>query len=124
MADENTQDMGELNSFSQFIAQVDEGGLHHDLSVEVENIVAALNDAKHAGAKSPGAKLAINLAFKLDGQVIEVVGDFKTTLPKMKREKSVFWATARNRLTRNNPKQQRLPFRDITTSQNEEIRAV
>lgn len=124
MAEEYPQDTGELCSFSQFIAQVDEGGLHHDLSVEVENIVAALNDAKQAGAKSPAAKLAITLAFRLDGQVIEVVGDFKSTMPKVKREKSVFWSTAKNRLTRNNPKQQRLPFRDITAGGTDAARAV
>ena len=115
---------GEILSFSQFVQNLDEGGLHHDLTTGLVEVVAALNDARQAGTEKPVAAMTIKLAFKLDGQTIDVIGDFTTKLPKVKRERSTFWTTSANRLSRNNPKQQNLPFKDVTGERARDAKAI
>ncbi len=123
MADEQRPDPGEILSFSSFVQNLDDGGLHHDLTDALTEVVAALNDARAAGDGKPKASMAIKLSFALDGQTIDVTGDFTTKLPKVKRERSVFWTTAKNRLSRSNPKQQALPFKSVDRT-DDEVRAV
>ena len=113
MKPESPPDPGEIASFAQFVQNLDEGGLHHDLTTEITTIVEELNDARQAGASNPKASLPIKLSVSLDGQTIDVVGDFTTKLPKVKRERSVFWTTAKNKLSRSNPTQQNLPFKQV-----------
>lgn len=120
---EERPDPGEILSFSSFVQNLDDGGLHHDLTDALTEVVAKLNDARQAGDSKPKAELSIKLKFALDGQTIDVTGDFQTKLPKVKRERSVFWTTAKNRLSRSNPKQQSLPFKSVT-DRDEEVRAV
>ncbi|MTK12679.1 MAG: hypothetical protein F8N39_11520 [Clostridiaceae bacterium] len=115
MPDER-QDPGEILSFSQFVQNLDEGDLHHDLTNEISRIVAELNDARMEGANKPKAEMTIKLGFTLDGQTIDVTGDFATKLPRVKRERSVFWTTEKNRLSRSNPKQQTLPLKTVPTA--------
>ena len=125
MTDETTSPLtGEILSFSQFVQNLDEGGLHHDLTLGLTEVVAALNDARQAGTEKPVAAMTVKLAFKLDGQTIDVLGEFTTKLPKVKRERSTFWTTAANRLSRNNPKQQRLPFKDVTGERTADAKAI
>lgn len=115
---------GEIKAFSNFIAMLNDGDLHHDLTSAIENVIAALNDARQNGTSKPKASMTIKLAFCLDGQTVDVSGDFDVKTPKVKRERSVFWTTAANRLSRNNPQQQNLPFRDVTASASAIVRDV
>jgi len=121
---EESSSPGEILSFSQFVANLDEGSLHHDLSEALTEIVAKLNDARQGGTNKPKAGMTIKLAFQLDGQTIDVIGDFDVKTPKIKRERSVFWTTSKNRLSRNNPKQQNLPFKDVTGERRDSVKAV
>ena len=119
---EERPDHGEIVSFSSFISNLDEGGLHHDLTAALVDIVAGLNDARENGTANPKAGMTVKLSFSLDGQTIDVVGDFTTKLPKVQRERSVFWTTAKNRLSRSNPKQQSLPFKSVDRT--DDVKAV
>jgi hypothetical protein len=56
--------------------------------------------------------------------VVEVQGDFKETMPKVPRQKSVFYTTPKNTLSRNNPKQMNLPLRHVPVAPDGDVRIV
>ncbi|MBB4287949.1 hypothetical protein GGD88_003716, partial [Roseospira goensis] len=47
---------------------------------------------------------------------IDVVADLATRKPKMPRRRTTFFATEDNRLTRQDPRQQALPFKTVDTA--------
>ena len=105
-------------SFSTFIASQEDGMLHQDLTNAVQEIIAQLNNAviEHGGVHTAALGLALN--FKIEGGAIEVKAEVKTKLPKENRPRTIYWATPDNYLSRKNPKQSELPFRDVNlTSQ-------
>ena len=75
--------------------------------------VAALHEAASRTGKAKGS-LSLEIAFELRDGVIEVVADFKAKAPKLARGRSIFWATPDNNLTKRNPRQPDLPFRDVS----------
>jgi len=111
----------EALSFSTFIASQEDGQLHDDLTNAVQEIIAQLNNAvmEHGGVHTAG--IALTLAFKIDGGVIEVKADMKTKLPKENRPRTIYWSTPDNQLTRKNPKQSELPFRDVNAGEVRDI---
>lgn len=108
-------------SFATFLAEVEDGRLHHDLSEGLVELVTALVDQARTAGGKPRATLQINMAFKIDRDVVEVAGDFKLTKPKAERGRSIFWTTSDNRLSRLNPRQQQLPFRDVAIDKDQEV---
>lgn len=111
----------EALSFNTFVSAQEDGQLHGDLTKAVREIVAALNNAvmEHGGVHT--ASLKVDFAFKIDGGAIEVKADTKATLPKEKRPRTIYWATGDNYLTRRNPKQIDLPFRDVNAPATRDI---
>jgi hypothetical protein len=101
-------------SFSTLIGDLEEGQLHGDLTRAVQEIVAELHNARIESGGEPKASLGVVLNFAFDGDTITVTGTVKTTLPKRRRMRSVFYATEENHLTRRNPRQRDLPFKDVT----------
>lgn len=103
----------EALSFNTFVSAQEDGQLHSDLTKALREIVAQLNNAvmEHGGVHT--ASLKLDLSFKIDGGAIECKADTKATLPKEKRPRTIYWATADNYLTRRNPKQLDIPFRDV-----------
>jgi len=106
-------DPGEIRNFGTFVADVEDGELHTELTKAVREIVAELHNVAMDQGGSPKGALSITLGFKLDRGVIEVESAVKTTLPKRRRQRSIFYATADNNLTRRNPRQAELPLRDV-----------
>lgn len=102
-------------SFAIFLQHLDDGGLHADLSDEVKRVSKELTSFVDIyGAVAKGS-LTLVLSFKADRNgTIAVDGEIKTKLPKAKRAGSVFWSTAAGNLSPENPRQQRLPLRDVT----------
>jgi len=117
-------DTGALRSFPQFLTELEDGQLGNDLIKQVQEIVAAMNDAAMNGRGKSSAKLAIKVNFKLEGGVIEVAADYTATLPKAPRGRSIFWATPENNLSRRDPRQSTLALRDVTSGQAGTIRTV
>jgi hypothetical protein len=111
--EKSMSDTAIARSFGQFLAEVEDGDLHADLSTTLRDLVAGLHDAAVAGNGRAAGRLTLTLDFKTDGGAIDVASDIATKLPKAKRSRSVFWATPENNLTRRNPRQADLPFRDV-----------
>jgi len=104
------QPADQIRSFSQLIGALEEGALHHELTQQIQEIVATLNNHRAEYGGEPKGALSIALAFALKGSTIEITGKTTTTLPKASRERTILWTTGDNRLTRQNPKQMGLPF--------------
>lgn len=110
-------DPNEIYNFSQLIANHEDGLLNTDLSHQVRDIIAALNQHVIDHGGKPSATLSIKLNFKLDSNSIEVTASTGSNLPKEVRGKTIYWSTSGNVLTRQNPRQHSLPFRDVNTKQ-------
>nr|RAW04078.1 hypothetical protein DBT41_09580 [Aerococcus urinae] len=106
---------GSMRAFSQFLATLDGGNLHGDLSKELNDLVAALQDAA-GGRENTKGKIAVTFNFEYDAKsgMFEISGDYKVTPPKERRGKSVLWADGDNNLTPYHPKQQDMFVRDAT----------
>lgn len=100
-----------IRSFAQLLGALEDGQLHTDLTTALTDAVAGIQDALRDGAK-PKAKLVLTLDLRVDKGVIEIDGDYKVTLPKAERGRSIFWATPENMLSRSNPRQADM-FRDV-----------
>ncbi len=100
-------------TFGVFLGDIEDGRLHNDLTDALRDLVAQMHEAQGRTGKSSGS-LAITLAFKLEDGIIEVVADYKAKAPKLARGRSIFWATPENNLTKRNPAQPDLPFRDVS----------
>jgi hypothetical protein len=106
-------DREENRTFSILVQRLEGGNLHSDLTQAMQDVVAALQDSEREVGGKPTGSITLALKFRLDGGIVEVRGEVKSTMPKVEREKTVFWATPNNNLTSRNPKQHDLPFRDI-----------
>jgi hypothetical protein len=100
-------------NFNTMIAAQEDGKLHADLTSEVREIVQTLKLLAEASGGTYSAALSLNLSFKLDGGAIEVKAETKKTMPKARRSRTIYWATDDNSLTRKNPAQIDMPFRDV-----------
>ena len=114
--DRKMPDNFEIHNFSQLIAQHEDGALNADLSNKLRDIIASLNQQFIDHGGKPTASLTVKLGFKLDSHCVEVTVNATESLPKEARGKTIYWSTSGNMLTRSNPRQQELPFRDVSTT--------
>lgn len=100
----------ELRSFSTFLAQVEDGTFHAEVTDALRRLLTDL-----AAAPGNRVKGVISLSFDIvrEGDVVEVRGEYRAKPPKMPRGKSVFWVTDRHTLSKSNPKQMTMPFREV-----------
>ena len=112
----------EIRSFSTLVAQLEDGALHQELTKEVIDLVANLQDhARDQGGK-PKGKITLTIDLKYADGMFDVQSDFKIASPKATRRRTVLWATPDNNLSRANPRQQELPLR--TVADNAAVKAV
>ena len=105
---------GTQRSFSQFLAEIEDGQLHHELTEALGDLVRVLME--HRPAKGTGrvkGTLNLSLTLTVDRNVCEVAGDFKVAKPRAPRGRSIFWPTDDGRLSRYDPRQQTMHFRDV-----------
>jgi hypothetical protein len=104
-----------FRTFGQLLQAVENGQLHGDLSTELQDLCAELQDAAGGGGTATKGSVSLTLAFKFDPKTgfFEVAGDYKVTKPKTTRGRSIMWATADNYFTIDNPRQQQLFPRDV-----------
>lgn len=99
-------------SFSVFLAQVDDGEAHAELSRELHALCAALDEECKNTGKAKG-KLTLDLAISVEkGGLVTVGYEVRKREPKKSRGGSVFFLTKGRNLTTENPRQQKLPLRE------------
>jgi hypothetical protein len=100
-------------TFVQFLGELEDGDLTRNLTEAVQDLVGDLEDVRHNQGGKPSGKVTITIDLTDEDGVIEAKSNFVVTKPKRKRSRSLFYPTAENFLTRENPRQQRLPFQDV-----------
>lgn len=104
--------------FAPFLQQIDDGELHTELSKTTQQLVGELYDFADRYRRPGKGTLTVTLSFSVDGNgAIAVAGDVKTKTPKKPRAASVFFRTPGNNLSIENPRQQKLPLREVPASQ-------
>lgn len=100
--------------FSVLLQQIDDGSLHAELSETTQKLITELtNQADRYGTKTKGS-LTVTLAFTANTKGnVEVVSEVKTKTPKEKRMPTVMFVTPGGNLSPENPRQQRLPLREV-----------
>lgn len=110
----NPNDPAAVRSFAQFVQAVQDGELHGDLTRELPELIASLNDARANNGGKPKGRITITFDFALDGNgAVDVNADYAVKTPKLQRSKSVFWTTVENLLSRRNPRQHEMEFRTV-----------
>lgn len=95
----------EARSFAQFITWVEDGKLNQDLSEGLRELNAKLNDHFRDHGGKPKATLTLKIDFTLDKGVFDIENEFKITLPKVPRGRTVAWSTPGSNFTPDHPKQ-------------------
>lgn len=101
-------------SFSWFLQQIGDGSLHQELTEELREMNAAMNQHVQDYRGVPKGKLTITLDFKLDKGAFEITGTFNSAKPKVPAAGAIMWSTADNNFTADHPKQlQMFPKRPV-----------
>ncbi len=97
------------------ITQIDEGRLHAELSESIHDTVKRLYDhAVQHGGKDAKGTVTMSLSFAVsDRGFVGVCAEVATKLPKAPPSTSHFWITPGGNLTLDNPRQQKLPLREV-----------
>jgi hypothetical protein len=103
-----------IRPFEAWFRQVDEGALHAEASDEAHRLFAELED--HALASNAKAKGKLTITIDVTASpkgTISVVGNVTRKAPKKKTGESIFWLTKGRNLTAENPRQTKLPLREV-----------
>ncbi len=104
--------------FAMFLRAIDEGSIADEAATKLHELAAKLHELVDAyGGTAKGTlTLSVSLSALANGTV-DVTADVKTKEPKPKRARSVFWLTKGNNLSPDNPRQQKLPLREVPPAQ-------
>jgi hypothetical protein len=108
-----TKDEG-ARSFSVVLAQVGDGDLHDELGDRLHELVGELkHQVEYFQRDAKGTlSLKLNVHARGDGSVV-VTGDVAIKKPTRRRAGSTFFLTPGANLTLENPRQQKLPLREV-----------
>lgn len=103
-------------SFNSFLSALEDGQLHTDLSDELHDLNAEMNNhILDYGNKAKG-KITLNIDFLLEKGAFVITSSYKITKPIAPRNMSVAYSTPGNNFTPFNPKQQDM-FKDVSSKQ-------
>ncbi|MDX6480328.1 MAG: hypothetical protein QOG85_838 [Gaiellaceae bacterium] len=111
--DETPKDEGP-RSFTRLLEQVGEGDLELELATKMQELVGSLKAFSDKFQREGKGTLTLVLNVSAHGNgTVTVAGDIKTKTPTAKRAGSVFWLTPGNNLAVENPRQQKLPLKEV-----------
>lgn len=102
------------HDFPLFLAELSQGAFRDELNEVLGDALGKL--AERVNATSAKAKGSITITFALVAETngtVRVDPDVKTKLPEALRETDVFFIDGNNGLTRRNPRQRELAFREV-----------
>jgi hypothetical protein len=105
-----------IRSFAILMSTLEGGSLNAELSKELRDLIADMNDHRAAyGGRAVNGEISISLKFKLDEGIMEIAADTKVKGPRPKRGRSILWVTPENNLSQENPQQRKFDFGANTT---------
>lgn len=110
-------------SFGVLLTQIEDGALHAELSAIVQKMQVDLHEIADQRGQAKG-ELVLKIAFAHEKKgVVAVKASVDTKMPKGERGTSVFWLTDDANLSPENPRQQKLPLREVSPPERRELPA-
>ena len=108
--------MGEtsaIRSFGGLLQALEGGQLLADMGDKLQELNGKLTRVAEAQGKAKG-ELVLRVKFSADsGGTVQLDAEFSIKEPKLVRERTVLWLTKDATLTGDNPKQAKLPLREV-----------
>jgi hypothetical protein len=98
--------------FGPFLSKLDEGQLIERLADELKDVTVALDRHAQSHGKAKGT-LSLTLSITIENGIATIIPAVATKLPKVPQGQSVMWITPGGNLTPENPRQQKLPLREV-----------
>lgn len=107
-----------FGTLDTLLCEIDAGSLNTRASDAMRELLAKLHQRAQDDSDASG-KLSLELSFKVarSGKV-DVVATFKTNAPAPRSESTTFYVTNRGRLSVRDPRQARLPFKQVSKGKN------
>lgn len=103
-------------SFARFLEQLADGETHAEASDKLHELARELEDAAEQRGSASGT-LTLKITLSTSGKgMMDVRGAVETKAPKNPSAKGVFWLDDRGNLVTENPRQAKLPLREVTAS--------
>ncbi len=104
-----------VRSAAVLLTQVDDGALNAELSEAIHKTVNQLYEMAHQQAKDAKGEVTLKFGLSVSEKgFVAVRGTVDTKVPKAKGAAGHFWITPGGNLTLENPRQQKLGFRDVS----------
>lgn len=107
---------GRTRPFADVLSDLDRGHVHTELSEQLQALIARVVETGKPGSLT--LQIGVKPMPKTDGQVI-VSNKIAVKRPESDRRDAIFFVDDENNLTRDDPRQQALPLRGITTEPTE-----
>jgi hypothetical protein len=108
-ADPAADERPQTKPFAAFVQEQGRGRLHSELSDGFAELVAACMEHEKAGTLT----LTIKVKPSKDGESVQISDDLKIKAPEADRSPSVFFTDRHGNVSRNNPRQDELPLREV-----------
>jgi hypothetical protein len=106
------QDEGS-RAFGVMLNTLGEGAVQAEATEQLHDLVKhLLLDANHGGSGKGKLTITLNLKAEREGTVA-ITSSVDVKAPKLALPKSTYWTTAQGNLTEHNPKQVKLPLREV-----------
>lgn len=104
----------QVKPFAAWLQEQRQGGLHSELSEQLQVLVAAVMEHQKRGALT----LTIDVAPNRDGVTVFVTDEIKVKAPQPERPATIFYPDSSGNLSRRDPRQPELPLQAIPTPAN------
>lgn len=103
----------QVRTFAHTIAAINHGALDDELSDDLSKLLATLQREASTQGKARG-KITLVLSLKVEQNgVVTIVPESKIVEPKPVRSNAVFWIDKEGKLAKSDPRQVKLPLRDV-----------
>lgn len=118
MADDKKTPTPPPPTFTDFLAEVEDGSLARDIQQDLAMLTHNMRQQALATGGKPKARIALTLTFSLESDVFEVRGEYKVTEPKKPRGRTLMFPQKDGSLSSRNARQTDMfaPAKDVTGS--------
>lgn len=120
---EDTEESGP-RSFAVFIRTLADGEAEEAISGKLYELLAALREAAENKGGSAKGELTLKLSIAVDARdQVAIKYDVKTKEPAPDHPSAVMWLDKKGHITAENPRQQKLPLREVPRAKVKDIQA-
>jgi hypothetical protein len=101
---------GKGMSFNYFLATIQGGDLHAELTTQLHDLGAALSQSLQDYGGIPKGEINLKLKFRLEKGVVHVLADRSMKLPKVPEAGTLLFIDSANNFVQDNPRQMNMGF--------------